>query len=177
MTIYPEHERRQSDQAVQALREEVGQLKDGTLGLAEQVGLLSGALTSIAVLQDKLVEVEAKSVSKDELSAVTEAEHEEALEFRKNALRRIYTTFGFLLLGLLTVAAVVGLRYLAQQERARVECEQRRVTNTAIQQYVTSQRAIELADPRAIPELRQRRVETLDGLAGAFPVPTCEATP
>lgn len=116
-----------------------GRLAEGVERLAQETGGLNSVLTKVDEQQQALSRlgrdlkrVEKNTVSVDQIEATKKQQEAEALEFRKQTLKRIYTTTAAI-----TVVALLAfgfvIEYQAHQKRNSIQvCEARNEQNRVI---------------------------------------------
>lgn len=114
-------------------------LAEGVERLARETGGLNSVLTKVDEQQQRLMnlvakvdEVEKKAAKKEDIEAAKAAQEHEALEFRKQTLKRVYLTAGaFVAASLLAFGFVI--EYQAHQRRNSISsCEARNEQNLVI---------------------------------------------
>lgn len=155
----------------------IGRLESATERLSQNVVGLATALALVSEINQRQLELEERaSITeiKAEAVAVTTAQvAQEAVDFRKAALTRIYTIS--IVAVLVVVALVAGLQARAVQQRhsRQVLCESSAFTAGTVRQFANEQIAIEQSNTHIDDILRAKRIKSLTSLLKAFPVPPC----
>lgn len=167
--------------SVRALREDVSELKAGTLQLADQVHILSGALStmnSLALEQQRITEkvdsVEQDSASKDDLSV--ERGHRQRESKKAKTWLIVVASFGLvqLLVGALLTLFFQQSRSNFQQYRSNAYnvCQARSDQATKVRAYLENAAKPALAQARSKAE-RDLIAKQIQQLEAAFPTVDC----
>lgn len=128
----------------------------------------------LAELDHTIQGVERRSASKEDLKKAREEQEQTTLEFRKNTLRRIYSTGIWLALALLVASGAYLQHQVSVEQDTYDKCKTQAFSAVTIRAFVSSQTQIERENRFIDDVLRAKRIASLKQLGDAFPIPKCE---
>lgn len=159
---------------VRALREEVAELKAGTLQLAEQVGHLSGALTAMSQMQVEQQRISERVETVSESTVSKEEAQEQARRHRRELATARHRLVLLAVLVILQLGVVLFVAVSANQFRERTYevCQARSEQAVRIGQYLDSASAYALTQAKSDAERTAIRRQ-VEQLKQAFPPVSC----